>query len=296
MRNFAAAAALVATWPAAALAYTDAGDRLFPATILLPQIGPSDDLYITPSTTALYGPGGATDRLNNTSFVFNKTITERFSIGFENGWNQFEQPASAGGNQYGFQNLETNAKYLLLLDPDHEFELSLGVDREWGATGAQGIGADRVGATAPQILFGKGMNELPWPDLQPLAVAGVFGYQLADTSRRADQIQTAVALEYSIPYLEAKVANVGLPEFVRNLTPMLEIQFNTPAGRAHGGTTEGTLAPGFNYAGEGWEFGIEALIPTTKGAGRGPGVIAQIHFSLDYLFPDTIGRPIFSRY
>jgi hypothetical protein len=297
MRTFAAAAAVVVLSAAPAFAYTDAGDRTFPATILLPQIGPSDDLYFTPSTIPQYGAGvGAHDRLTNTSVVFNKTITERFSIGFEDGWNQLQQPGANGGTAYGWQNLETTAKYLVILDPDHEFQLSLAVDREWGGTGAQGIGADPVGATTPQILFGKGLNELPWPYLRPFAIAGVFGYQLADASARADQIQTGIAIEYSIPYLEAKIANVDVPEFFRHVTPMLELQFNTPGSPARGALSEGTIAPGFNYAGEGWEVGVEALIPTTKGAGSGPGVIAQIHFALDYLFPETIGRPFFARH
>ncbi|HUK59791.1 MAG TPA: hypothetical protein VLV50_11215 [Stellaceae bacterium] len=290
-----AAAAILAISAAPALAYTDAGDRLFPATILLPQIGPSDDLYMTPSTMPLYGASGAHDRLTNTSVVYNKTITERFSMGIEDGWNQLQQPGSAGGTAYGWQNLETTAKYLAILDPEHEFQLSLGIDREWGGTGAKSI-ANPVGATTPQLLFGKGMNELPWPDLKPFAIVGAFGYQIADAHTRADQILTSIAIEYSIPYLEAKVADVALPDFLRRVTPMIEFQFTTPGSPARGAQSAGLIAPGFNYAGEGWELGLEALIPATKGAGSGPGVIAQLHFSLDYLFPDTIGRPIFARH
>jgi hypothetical protein len=37
---------------------------------------------------------------------------------------------------------------------------------------------------------------------------------------------------------------------------------------------------------EGWEFIIEA--------GTGLGVAAQFNLSLDYFFPDTIGKPLFS--
>jgi len=55
------------------------------------------------------------------------------------------------------------------------------------------------------------------------------------------------------------------------------------------------VGPGFNYAGEGWELGVEAIIPTTRAAGSGFGFTAQLHFALDYLFPDSIGRPLFSR-
>ena len=57
-----------------------------------------------------------------------------------------------------------------------------------------------------------------------------------------------------------------------------------------------TVAPGVNYAGEGWELGLEALLPATRAAGSGVGVIAQFHLSLDYLFPESIGRPLFARH
>jgi hypothetical protein len=35
------------------------------------------------------------------------------------------------------------------------------------------------------------------------------------------------------------------------------------------------------------------MIPTTKATGSGIGVIAQLVMQLDYLLPDSIGRPIF---
>jgi hypothetical protein len=43
-----------------------------------------------------------------------------------------------------------------------------------------------------------------------------------------------------------------------------------------------------------WQFGIEAMIPMTRATGRGLGVTAQFHVWLDYLFPNSIGRPVFS--
>ena len=40
----------LATAGGPAIAYTAAGDRSFPATILLPQLSPTDEFYLTPST------------------------------------------------------------------------------------------------------------------------------------------------------------------------------------------------------------------------------------------------------
>ncbi len=291
MRTF-AAAALVVLSSAPAFAYTAAGDRVFPATILLPQNAPSDDFYITPSTQPFYSgsePGG-TDRLNNLSFTYDKTLTERLSVGLTEGWNQFQQ--AGAGNAYGFQNLETMVQYLAVLDPDHEFLLSVGADREWG-NGAQGIGASPSGATTPAFYFGKGMGDLPVPALRPFAITGSMGYQLADQNTRPDLLVSGIAIEYSIPYLVAKVANPDLPDFVRALTPMVELLYTTPISSPRGATTVGTIAPGISYAGEGWELGAELLVPATRAAGNGVGFTAQLHLALDYLFPDTLGRPIF---
>jgi hypothetical protein len=55
------------------------------------------------------------------------------------------------------------------------------------------------------------------------------------------------------------------------------------------------VAPGFVYSGQRWEAGVEALIPATRAAGGGAGVIAQVHASPGFLFPETLGRPLFRR-
>jgi hypothetical protein len=75
---------------------------------------------------------------------------------------------------------------------------------------------------------------------------------------------------------------------------MTEFVFSTPTGKSFGARTTALFAPGVTYAGEGYEIAIEALIPVTRATGRGIGVTAQLHLSLDFLAPDTIGRPLFS--
>ena len=41
-------------------------------------------------------------------------------------------------------------------------------------------------------------------------------------------------------------------------------------------------------------FAVEAMIPINKASGKHVGVIAQLHFFLDDIFPNSIGKPIFS--
>jgi hypothetical protein len=81
------------------------------------------------------------------------------------------------------------------------------------------------------------------------------------------------------------------------MTPMTEVFFTTPVSHVtrQGTNTTLVVAPGISYSrGSGWEFGIEAMIPTTRATGSGIGVIAQLTIELDYLVPDSVlGRPLF---
>jgi hypothetical protein len=274
-----------------ALAYTAAGDRVFAATGILPQIAPTDQFYTWAWTVPLNGGAvGAPDRGTNVGGVFEKTITERLGLHFEDSW--FRIDRTRAGSLHGFANFETELKYLTINDHAREFLLTLGVNREWGGTGAAGIGSSPKGATTPRIYFGKGLGDLDLGYWRPLAVSGFVGYQAADGPPRPDLITTGFVVEYSIPYLRSKVQSVDLPELFRGMTPMTEVLFTFPAGRSFGARTTALIAPGLNFAGEGWEFIIEALVPATRATAGGAGVRAQLHLALDFLFPDTVGRPL----
>ena len=183
-------------------------------------------------------------------------------------------------------------KYLTVNDRDREF-LTLGVNRKSSGTGTNRIGASK-GATEPRLYFGKGLGDLDIGYLRPLAVPGFIGYLSADARPRPDLIRAGFAVQYSIPYLLSKVQSFDLRPPVRGLTPMTEILFTIPVGRSYGARTIALIAPGTSYAGEGWEFLIEALVPATRATGTGAGVRAQLNLALEYLFPSTIGRPLFA--
>jgi hypothetical protein len=276
------AAALLASWPHLASAYTAAGDRTFPALILLPQLAPSDQIYLTPMTQPM-SEGSST----NVALDFAKTLTERLGVRFEEGYTWL------GGNA-GWQNLEMVTQYLAILDPVREALVSVEVDREWGGTGARRIGAAPQGATAPTINFAKGMGDLDIGYLRPLAVTGSIAYRFADAAPRPDNLLTGITVEYSIPYLQSKVRAFDLPDLLRGMTPLVESLVVTPTSNRGSNGTSATFGPGVNYSGEGWEFTIEALVPAGRSAGAGLGVAAQLNLSLDYFFPDTIGKPLFS--
>jgi hypothetical protein len=281
------AAILANVAAASALAYTAAGDRSFPATILLPQIAPSDEFYATATRQPMEGGARAT----SFTAVYDKSITDRLGIFLTETYSLID-PGS-GPVAKGWQNTNLGLQYLAMVDREHEFLLSVGVEREFGDTGAKKVGSSSSGATQPMITFGKGLGDLDIGYLRPLAISGFIGYQAADNSSlRDNQFVFGAAVEYSIPYLESKVAALDLPNFVRNLTPIVEFSLSSPTS-GHGGETVATFAPGIASTGAGWDFGIEALVPATNAAGNGVGVAVQLHLSLDYLLPDTIGKPLF---
>jgi hypothetical protein len=288
-------AAVLCAGPAArdASAYSAAGDRLFPATLQLPQIAPGDEFYVWANTQPLSGGlAGAGTRTTGTAAVWAKTITDRLGVVIEENWTHLDR-VSIGGVS-GMQNLDTEIKYLAVVDQGHEFLLSFGLAHEFGGTGATRVGAWTSGATTPRVYFGKGLGDLDIGYLRPLAVTGLVGYQIADAAPRPSHITPGFVVEYSIPYLQSKVQSFDLPEIIRGMTPMTEFSFTIPGGTSYGARTTALIAPGVSYAGEGWELAAEMMVPATRATGRGVGAMVQFHVSLDYIAPESIGRPLFS--
>jgi hypothetical protein len=84
-----------------------------------------------------------------------------------------------------------------------------------------------------------------------------------------------------------------LPAPVDRLIPLVEFAMETPLNRGADGPTTGTINPGVIWAGKYFQVGMEAVIPINEHTGNNVGVIAQLHFFLDDLFPHSIGRPLF---
>jgi hypothetical protein len=104
-----------------------------------------------------------------------------------------------------------------------------------------------------------------------------------------------LALQYSLPYLQSQVKDLGLPAWLGRVTPVVEFAFTTPTTAGFGQKTQGTISPGFLYDATSYQIGVEAVIPANHQTGGNVGVIAQLHFFLDDIFPTTLGKPLFGR-
>ena len=301
--------------PLSVAAHEIVGNRFFPATIGIDDPGVNDELSLP--TVDNFKTGDVPPvRQRDISAEFSKRITEDFAISFGSTYTFLGpiDPTIAGAN--GFQNLETTFKYRVFKDPVHEFVMSVGLSVEWGGTGAANVGADPFHTYTPTLYFGKGLGDLPdtlsW--IRPIAVTGQIGYAIpvrrstttfsidpdsgnlaADTEFHPRVLNWGGTIQYSMPYLKSSVIDLGLPDFVNHLIPLVEATLQTPVSNTFtsGTQTTGTINPGVIWVSNTFQVAVEALIPINRQSGTNVGVIAQLHLYLDDIDPRGIGKPIF---
>ena len=292
------------------------GNRFFPATLTIDDPGTNDELAL-PTVDAFKTVDDPSARQRDISTEFSKRITDAFAVSFGSTYSHISAPGGLTGmGANGFQNLDTTFKYRVIKDPEHEFILSIGLGVEWGGTGAKGVGADPFNTYTPTVFFGKGLGDLPdtfsW--IRPVAITGQIGYAIpgrkstttfgidpdsgdptADTEFHPRVLNWGGTIQYSMPYLKSAVIDLGLPDFINRLIPLVEATLQTPVANTltSGTVTTGTINPGFIWVGNTFQIGVEALIPINRQSGANVGVIAQLHFFLDDLDPHGIGKPLF---
>jgi hypothetical protein len=218
------------------------------------------------------------------------------------------QKPDGGETVRGFDNFAANVKYQFFKSDEHETIMSVGVDWDIGNTGAKRIiGDDTFHVFTPTFFAGKGFGDLPdsMMYLKPLAVTGSVGVALPSrsstttvddtgtetTTKNPNVLNVGFAVQYSLLYLQSFVKDVGLSEPFNRLIPLVEVSMQRPTDRS--APTTGTINPGVIWAGRYMQFGLEAIIPMNRATGGKNGVLFQIHFFLDDLFPKSIGRPLF---
>lgn len=268
------------------------GDRLFPSTLLIEDTQNDDEIALPTISYLRRGangdaPGGR--ELAITS-EFSRLLTPDLSFLAGTGWRRLNPGGSA---QSGWDNLDVGLKYRALVDPPHEFLISTAVVYEIGGTGAQRVGAERVDTVQPIVSFGRGFGDLPksadW--LRPAAVTGAVGVALP-TGSAPKTMRYGASLQYSLIYRDQHTP-LATPAWMTKLVPLVEFAVETPIGRAYGTGTVATAAPGVAWIGEYCQVTAEALLPLNSRAGRGVGVIAQVHLFLDEVAPALFGKPLF---
>ena len=310
-------AAILAVSTTLARAHEIVGNRFFPATLTIDDPGVNDELALPTISISKTGDDPSFKQLD-VSGEISKRITDAFAVSFTPTWSRLYAPGGpAMTGAQGFQDLETTFKYRVIKNAEHEFIMSVGLSIEWGGSGAQSVGAERFTVYTPAVFFGKGFGDLPsdlnW--MRPFAVTGQIGYAIPgvskittaavdfdtgelsiDTEFNPRVLNWGGSLQYSMAYLKSAVVDLGLPDFLNHLIPIVEFSMQTPVSNTvtSGTVTTGTISPGLIYVGKTFQIAVEALIPVNRQSGTSVGIIGQLHFFLDDIFPNSIGRPIFA--
>jgi hypothetical protein len=288
-----------------------AGARFFPATLSTDDPFVSDELSL-PTVSTIRTPDDGGTRETDISIDVSKRITPEFAIEIGDTFTALNPHDRRAAN--GFGNLELGGKYQLLKSGEHETIVSIGLGVEVGGTGSRSVGADSFSTWTPGIFFGKGFGDLPneLRFLKPFAITGQVGVAIPSSAstrtvmvdaqagerdieveRHPDVLEWGFALEYSLIYLQSQVRDLHLHEPLDRLIPLVEFPLETLLNRGEEGQTTGTVNPGVIWAGKYFQVGVEAVIPINERTGNNVGVIAQLHFFVDDLFPHSLGRPLF---
>jgi len=290
------------------LAHGFAGKRFFPATLATEDPFVADELSLPTIFYQKTAASGDQPGTRETDFYVDvsKRITENFGVGF--GATYKNVHPNEAESQSGFDNLAASIKYKFFQSDEHETILSAGIDWDIGGSGSKRVGAESFSTLTPAVFFGKGFGDLPddMKFLRPIAITGLIGVGIptrsstttisdegdVDVERHPHTLEWGFSIQYSLPYLQSFVKDVGLGAPFNRMIPVVEFALSTALDRGSSGTT-GTINPGIIWAGQNIQLAVEAVIPVNSASGNRVGWLAQLHFFLDDLFPQTIGRPVF---
>jgi hypothetical protein len=293
--------------PTLAHAHGFEGDRFFPPTISTDDPFATDEFSLTVSS--FNNPAdddGPKTRELDVSTEFDKEIFPKFALGISGTYINLEptkhgnyldddgNPTAPPPSQDGFDNLSISAKYQLFENAPHEFILSLGGEADLGGTGSKALGVESYTTYTPTLYYGKGFGDLPnaLKYLKPFALTGTLGYEIPSKSSDPNVLDWGFALEYSLPYLQQHVEDIGLPKPLSDFIPLVEFNMTSPTNRS-GETTTGTINPGILWEQPDFQLGAEAVIPVNAHTGPDVGFVVQVQFFIDDLFPKVFGHPIF---
>ncbi len=300
----AAVIGLAVLWSASnsASAHGFEGDRFFPPTIQTDDPFATDEFSLTfQSFNNPVTEDGPKTREIDLSSEFTKEILPKFALGVSGTYINLEPNKHTDDgsdplpSQDGFDNISLSAKYQLWEDGPHEWILSAGGEVDLGGTGSKPLEVESYSTYTPTIYFGKGFDDLSnaLKYLKPLALTGTLGYAIPSKTSDSNVLEWGLALEYSLPYLQEHVEDVGLPQPFKDIIPLVEFNMSSPTNRG-GETTTGTINPGLLWEGKYCQIGAEAVIPVNAHTGPNVGAVVQVQFFIDDLFPKIFGHPVFA--
>jgi len=280
----------------AAQAHGFVGDRFFPATLLTDDPFVADEMSLPTGVFNPTGPDGS--KQIDLGVDISKRLTSDIGITISDQWSHLKPQGMPGVT--GLETLNTVFDWQFFKNAPHEATAMVGMNASWAHTGrVAALGADDFTTLSPLLDFGKGFGDLPdsVPWLRPFAITGNLSVDFPTKTQSAgnpnpNNFNYGFAFEYSLPYLQQNVKDIGLPDPFKWMIPLVEISYSTALNRGQAGQKIGTIQPGIIWSGQYFQIGAEAIIPATRLTGHGYGGIVQLHFYLDDMFPNSFGRPL----
>jgi hypothetical protein len=265
------------------------GQRFIPSTLAVEDPFVSDEMDFVTFNRA---PRNKEGRETSVGLEISKRLHPDFAVAV--GWEYIFVDPSDGPKVSGGGNPDINFKYAAFRSAPHEAIFSLGLSVEPGGVGSKKV-AEKVTTIGPAVYFGKGFGDLPnaLNFLKPLALTGTLELGIpanrktaGEEERNATSLGYGFALQYSIPYLQSFVKDVGLEAPFSRMFPVVEFNFETNVNRPHRGATSGFFNPGLIWVGKYIELGAGAQVPLNDRSGKNVGVRSLVHVFLDDLWPN----------
>lgn len=288
----------IAAWP-----HGYAGKRIFPTTFEVDDPFVMDEFSLLATYRRQAGAGPVPGFSATTlSADYTARITGHWGITAAGEFRRIEP--EGGGAMNGFDNLVVGTKYQFYTSDVHEAILSVGLDASVGTTGDRRVGADPHSVIAPIFFFGKGFGDLPeWARYgRPLAVTGTLGAAFptagrsaawnppgaanAGSSRNPASLVWGFTVQYSLEYLQAHVADLGLTRPFDRMIGVVEFAMESCLNAGCVGQTTGSVNPGLIWFGEYLQLGLAAQIPVDRRSGSHVGVMGLFHLFVDDLLED----------
>jgi hypothetical protein len=165
--------------------------------------------------------------------------------------------------------------------------------------GDPAIGAETHFRMGPELLWAKGMGDLPddiplLRYLRPIGFQGDFGYSANTSGRAVHDLFGDEVIEYSLQYLSNSVHDFGLPWPIRNMYLYTEFNYDQLiAGRSGQTFPQIQITPGLAFMNQSIEISVATQFPLNNATvpESHAVVLGLLDLFIDDLIPATNWTP-----
>ena len=274
----------------AAWAHGVVGDYIFLEPLIAEDPTPANELDIAePAWTKTSAGTDYSVGFNMEKVLYiDDNYMPRFSLSAGTGWHHLSP--DDGPSHAGLDNLEVAAKWSPYYSLAHEFltSVALVVNLPTGASAIREQGHTSLG---PELLWEKGAGDLPnlpvLKYLRPFGFQSDLGYLPALGGQTSHELFADGVIEYSLPYLNNSVQDIGLKRPLRNLFLFTEINYDQLIAGPSGQTFPSLVAtPGIAYVGYYFQlsFGTQLALNNASRSDTHAVLIGLIDIFYDSLF------------